>query len=191
VANQFRARGYTTISHLLDPGQVAMASAAMDVSLRQGALKPSTDVAGAFDEYSPIFGELLLRHCRTAVEQAVGAELVETYAFWRIYTQGCELAPHEDREACEVTVSVTIASDPAGNGWPFGLCDLTGETAEVDLPPGDAILIEGHKITHWRKPLTGEAHKQLFLHYVLKDGGFAEYAFDRRSADKVIHKSSV
>lgn len=183
MAGSFHERGYAVIEGLLDPSQVRMAAMAMELSHQKGAFAPGSGVPLAEDEYGPILGEIYLRHCKAAVEAVVGSKLIETYAYWRIYHHGSQLDAHTDRESCEVTVSVTIDSKPDGASWPFGLCDLTGETAHVALDPGSAIIVQGHRITHWRDKLTGESHRQLFLHYVHADGPFADHAFDKRSAD--------
>lgn len=175
--------GFVVIEGLLGPSHIAMIDAAMDVSRRSGALAPSKYVPGSDDEYSPILGELYLRHCRPAVEAAIGCSLIETYAYWRIYHEGAALEAHFDRASCEVTVSVTVSSDPADNPWPFCLEDLGGQTVAVPLVPGSAIIVQGHRIRHWREPLAGRAHKQMFLHYVHAEGDFASHAFDGRGKD--------
>jgi len=180
--------GYTVMEGLLEPGQVAMAAMAMDVSQREGWISTSDDVALADDEYSPVLGELYLRDCRERVESVIGRPLKETYAFWRVYHAGAQLEPHHDRESCEVTVSVTIACEHPDQGWPFGLRDLRDKTTLIDLPPGDAIIFQGHEIEHWREELRGGRHKQLFLHYVFADGEFADQALDGRTTDPLGRK---
>lgn len=187
TADDYAARGFVVIEELLGASHVAMLDAAMDVSQRSGALAASEYVAGAEDEYSPGLGELYLRHCRPAVEAAIGCALIETYAYWRLYREGAVLEAHTDRASCEVTVSVTVGSDPAGQPWPFWLTDLSGETVAVTLAPGAAIIVQGHRVPHWREPLAGRAHKQMFLHYVHAGGAYAAHAFDGRGADVLGH----
>lgn len=187
MSDAFKDKGYEIIEGLLDASMIELVSAAMDLSVRGGEMMQRNGgcVWSAQDEYSPMAGEMVLRHCRPAFEAVVGRELIETYAFWRVYREDAKLLKHKDRAACEISASVSIASDPEGDVWPFWLEDLGGESHEVILPPGSGIIYQGHNIAHWRDPFKGARQKQLLLHYVLKDGEFADHAFDQRDFDPV------
>ena len=142
MASQFWDRGYEVVENLIEPSHIEMASKAMEVSLRTGRMRSRADdfVKAAEDEYGPVIGELLLRHCRMMIEEVAGRELVESYAYWRIYRSGAELLRHKDRAAGEVAVSITIEADPAEAVWPIKVEDLRGKEASIVLQPGSAIV---------------------------------------------------
>ncbi|MEL7217842.1 MAG: hypothetical protein AAGK01_05365, partial [Pseudomonadota bacterium] len=87
TSREFWDRGYAVIDDLLDASQVEFVSRAMDVSKGSGLIRDrgAKFITEAEDEYSPVLGELFLRECRTRIEQAVGRELIQSYAYWRIY----------------------------------------------------------------------------------------------------------
>lgn len=185
MASQFWDRGYEVIEGLIDPSHIAMSSKSMDLSFGKGEMRKrdSGYVHGGEDEYGPVVGELLLRHCKPAIEAVVGRELVESYAYWRIYKPGAELLKHKDRPGSEIAVSITIEADPADDIWPLKLEDTHGQEETLVLQPGSGIVYRGHEIPHWRDKLTGKSQKQLMLFYILKDGEFTDYFFDGREDD--------
>lgn len=185
MTNAFWDRGYEVVDDLLDPDLLHFVSQAMDVSLSKGGIRKSgvKFVSHAEDEYSPVLGELVLRQCRERIERVVGCELVQSYAYWRIYREGAELEPHTDRDAGEVAVTITIEAEPADEVWPIGVADLEGKEASLTLQPGSGVVYQGHRVTHWREPLTTPWQKQLMLFYVQKDGEYEGHAFDGREED--------
>jgi len=185
VASQFWDRGYEVVEGLIEPSQIAMSSKAMDLVRSKGEMRSrdSGYVFGSEDEYAPVFGELLLRHCRPVIEAVVGRELVESYAYWRIYKPGAELLRHKDRPGSEIAVSITVAADPADQIWPLKLEDINGSEETLVLSPGSGIVYRGHEIPHWRDKLTAGSQKQLMLFYILKDGDSREHFFDGRDGD--------
>lgn len=127
------------------------------------------------------------------VAEAVGRELLPTYAYFRAYQQGDVCRVHSDRQACEHSVSLTIAY---GDGLPWALSVSTERTVEprpvvaddfggepvgsIAMAPGDGVLYQGTHHRHGRldpNPNSWSAH--LFLHWVEKDGRYADHAFDR------------
>ena len=112
--------------------------------------------------------------------------MLEGYAFWRKYYDGAVLREHTDRAACEISATVSIGSEPAGSNWLFQVEDLHGQQVALDIPPGAAVIYQGHNVKHWRNPLEEQSHKQMFLHYVLKNGDFADHIFDQTGADPIV-----
>ncbi len=182
MTSNFWNQGYAIVDGLLDQSKLNLVSAAMDVSSRNGATLERADgcVTKAEDEYSPVAGELLLRHCRAVFEEAIGRELVETCAYWRIYHHGAALGRHKDRAACEVSVTLPIATRPENTMWPIWIKDLQGNPKSIELQPGAGLIYQGHRIEHWREPLEAQSQKQLLFHYILKDGEFTDHALDKR-----------
>ncbi len=190
MASQFWERGYEVVEDLIDPSHIAMSAKAMESAFGRGVMRTrdSGYVHGGEDEYGPVFGELLLRLCRPAIEEIVGHELVESYAYWRIYKSGAELLKHKDRPGSEIAVTITIEADPADDIWPIKLEDAQGVEETVVLQPGSGIVYRGHEIPHWREKLTGNSQKQLMLFYVMKDGEYSDFVFDGREDDPLTRK---
>lgn len=176
--------GWDVADNLATPEQLAFARAAMATSQRGGHMRATAPVVpgDAQSEYSPLGAEALLKACQPLVEAAVGRALLPAYALWRIYGHGSSLRQHKDRNACEISVSLPIHSDPADSAWPIFIRDLHGQERSVALQRGQGIIYQGCEIAHWREPFPGQEQYQLFLHYVLADGPNAHLANDRREA---------
>lgn len=133
------------------------------------------------EQYGDPFAETLLETLRPAIEEHTGKRLLPTYSFARWYQKGGDLKAHYDREACEYSVSIGIAWNYSNLSedyeWP-----LFADGIPFVADPGDALLYKGCEVKHWREPLAGNDHLQLFLHYVDADGPYAAEKFDRRLA---------
>ncbi|MEL7729415.1 hypothetical protein AAG612_07755 [Citromicrobium bathyomarinum] len=184
----FWRNGYHVFEGLASPSQVALMARGMEVAESRGDLLDQTysSASDAVGAYGPVPGEMLLRHCRSRVEAVLGRELIENYSYWRRYNRGSVLRPHKDRTGCEITVTVTIDTPGGGKSWPIWLVDLEGSTRAIDLPPGAGLAMLGSQLLHWREPLAAAWQKQLFLHYVVKDGEFADYAHDKSGTNPLI-----
>jgi hypothetical protein len=180
MSADFWADGYSIAPELIDADQLKLLRAGMDVSARKGQLRIANNGVqqGSHNEYKPLPGELVMRQVMPRLEEIVGRPLAPTYSFWRIYEKGMNLKPHRDRNACEISVSVTIHAEPADTMWPLFLTDLSGQDHAPPLHPGDGLLYQGCAIKHWREPFAGARQYQLFLHYVIADGEKAELTFD-------------
>ena len=184
AANAFWRDGYRVIDALVSPDQCAFLRQCMDISQRAGKMRVSDNrvYAGPNNEYAPVAGQQLLAALAPAMSDMVGRELLPSYAFWRIYEQGAELGRHKDRAACEVSVTIALAAEPAGDPWPIGVTDLHGADHLIALSTGAGLLYQGSEVPHWRAPLTGERQYQMFLHYVVADGPFAGLVHDSGKA---------
>ena len=107
------------------------------------------------------------------MQQETGLQLLPTYSFWRMYSYLAYLKRHTDRPSCEISVTVKINS--CGVKWPI----FIGGT-EIDLENGDGVIYKGCDVEHWRDEFQGDWHSQTFLHYVNKNGPYAEWAKDKR-----------
>lgn len=123
-----------------------------------------------------IFLELLLEKL-PYMNELVGEILFPTYTYCRIYGNGDELPPHTDREACEISITLHLGSD--GVEWPIYLKKPNGETVELSLKPGQAVLYLGCVATHWREKFAGQEYGQVFLHYVKARGNNRRHYFDK------------
>ena len=128
-----------------------------------------------------------------AIEELTGEALLPTYCYFRLYRKDDVCRVHSDRPSCEHSVSLTLgyADDLP---WPLEVSsrpvDKPFERAEdqfaadepttaVPMQVGDAVLYRGVHRAHGRttpNPNRWSAH--LFLHWVARDGPYAEHAFD-------------
>ena len=132
------------------------------------------------------------------VAEVVGRPLLPTYAYFRAYQQGDVCRIHSDRQACEHSLSLTIAY---GDDRPWALSVATERTevpqpvvadnfgdqsyGSVAMQPGDGVLYQGTHHRHGRldpNPNSWSAH--LFLHWVERDGRYRDQAFDRPAQER-------
>lgn len=112
-------------------------------------------------------------------ERVTGKKLLPTYSYARLYKHGEKLAVHTDREACEISATVTLGFD--SEVWPIymGNEDKTN-ASKIEMAVGDAVIYKGIEKHHWRKKFKGKWQAQVFLHYVDADGPHAEWVWDKR-----------
>jgi hypothetical protein len=111
------------------------------------------------------------------LEQIIGEELLPTYAYGRVYTNGNVLENHTDRPSCEISVTVQLGRSH-NYAWPIYMGNM-----RFDMAEGDGIIYKGCDIPHRRDICEGPEgyiSGQLFLHYVRKNGPHAEWAGDKR-----------
>lgn len=132
------------------------------------------------------------------VAQEVGLELLPTYAYFRAYQEGDVCRVHFDRQACEHSLSLTMAYT---DDQPWALSvetkwteaprpdvtdDFGGEPyGSVAMRPGDGVLYQGTHHRHGRlEPNPNRWSAHLFLHWVEKSGRYGEHAFDRPAMER-------
>jgi hypothetical protein len=139
---------------------------------------------GDFSKYGdPIFDALLSLGTEKMCE-LTNKDLIPTYSYHRLYTQGTELKRHKDRPSCEISTTLCLGYDASNVDakkypdwdWPMFVGPKSGETGTEGMPvhmkPGDMIIYRGDVVEHWREPLWGNNHAQVFLHYNEKDGQY-------------------
>lgn len=130
----------------------------------------------------PIFlpCEVLLDQLRPVVESITGKNLYPTYSYARIYYSKAILRPHLDRPSCEYSATLTLRADPVD--WPIYIKGFDQQVEKVILPVGSMLVYQGNKLRHWRDEFTGNAHTQVFLHYVDQNGEYSDFKYDHRPA---------
>ena len=146
---------------------------------------------GDFSKYGdPIF-DTLLNLSLEQMQTLTGKDLVPTYTYHRLYTQGTELKRHKDRPSCEISTTLCLGYDNSNVDakkypdwdWPMFVGPKDGEVGTEGMPihmkPGDMLIYRGDIVEHWREPFWGLNHAQVFLHYNEKDGQY-HIPFDGR-----------
>lgn len=125
---------------------------------------------------APRFDQLL-RQLSVPLGAQIGKTLLPTYSYCRFYRAGEILAKHTDRNACEYSATVTLASYDK-EVWPF--CVDNKKRIEISAQIGSVIVYKGCELVHWRNRYLGAGQAQLMLHYVDADSPNAECINDGR-----------
>tara|TARA_R100001594_G_scaffold108240_1_gene142891 strand:- start:985 stop:1512 length:528 start_codon:yes stop_codon:yes gene_type:complete len=108
----------------------------------------------------------LLHHLQPLMEKETGLSLKPIYSYNRVYLGGSELKRHVDRNACEISASISLKHYYHDKKYKWPLC--MGNMPLV-IHPGDGVIYKGCEIEHWRPIFTQPKecwHHQLFIHYV-------------------------
>jgi hypothetical protein len=135
-------------------------------------------VQDAFASYGDVLMEVLLQRVQPYVEEVTATSLLPTYSYVRLFRHGAELTRHQDRAACEFTMTVTLGAERR-EPWPIFVA-LPQGVKRIVAQPGDGVIYPGADVDHWREPFEGEWQAQLTAHYVDRDGPHASLAFDKR-----------
>ena len=186
TSREFSATGYVYVERLIDAQTIQTVSHYLANKVARGDWRPEvgptkagrTEATALFVYADPLV-EVLLGATLHAVEEATGLTLLPTYSYARVYQTGEQLPKHIDREACEISVTINIAS--IGGISPLLVQHKDGQPRELLLNPGDALVYKGCEVEHWREPFSlGQTTVQIMLHYVDANGPYAEYIYDGR-----------
>lgn len=205
IDGDYRRDGYARIGALLAPevcnaflNQFMQFLETSNVTI-EGLSRPSTLLPHEAPEvygfhYPPMLG--LLWGLTPAIEGLIGKPLMPTYSYMRFYREGDVCRVHGDRPSCEHSLSLTLDYSD-GVQWPLevGSQWLDQPTPRIEedfgdeshvavrMEPGDAVLYRGVNLRHGRTtPNANGWSAHLFLHWVERDGVYAEHAFDRNVA---------
>lgn len=170
----------------LGPGPIPLANKTeMEPVLR----RPAFEIYGY--NYKPM--SYFLWALTPTISKLIGRELLPTYDYFRIYREGDLCLVHSDRPSCEHSVSLTLDYSD-GEIWNIEIeperLSVSAEITEdfgtdrytsIGMEVGDALIYQGVYHRHGRmKPNPNSWSAHLFLHYVDRDGPFANCAFDEQ-----------
>jgi hypothetical protein len=176
--NTFQENGFKVIKGLIDPSDFFSHLQKLE---EQGKGHIDFQVPGARVFYKDARFEKLLQDLIPTMEKHAGCRLFKTYSFARQYEKGTVLKSHRDRNACEI--SVTISLGHKEKSWPIWLLDKDERPHSIVLDPGDALMFKGIEHAHWREKNIYGPCSQVFLHYVDQDGPYAIHKDDRRKGN--------
>lgn len=198
VRGDYERRGYAHIERLL-PKEVTQAlldhywrdlrDGKVAAAFKQDPLlsKPAMELHGSRSAAVTAF----LWGLTPTMSELTGCDLLPTYAFFLLYQSGDTLRVHNDRHACEHSLSLTLGySDSLP--WPFevghGEAGTKRAPAEdfgdepfstIAMLPGDAVLYRGVRRRHGRmSPNPNQWSAHLFLHWVERAGPYRQHAFE-------------
>lgn len=114
------------------------------------------------------------------VSKFLGETVLPTYSYARVYKEGSTLTPHQDRDACEISLTLNLSGDV---DWPIYIKKPNGEEVSLNLKSGDAMIYLGCDAEHWRNQFEGTQYVQLFMHYVRSRGDKKYAFFDNREKE--------
>jgi len=141
----------------------------------------------------PNYGETILLMYQKKIEDLFGFRLVPTYSYGRTYERHSRLLSHTDRPSCEISATFPISYNTDDNKpWTIWVrndmnyCGMANKESwdltmgnnflerencvPVVIEPGDALFYQGSNVIHWRDRLAGDNARQIFIHYIHKDG---------------------
>ncbi|MCW3072751.1 MAG: hypothetical protein JWO44_2641 [Bacteroidetes bacterium] len=143
------------------------------------AYEHDTEYKKSIQVYGDKLSESLLLQLQPMLEKTLERQLIPTYSLIRIYSKGDELYRHKDRDACEISCTMTINYD-GEKLWPICI-ESNQQELKINLDRGDFMVYKGREVLHWRNKFeTGEYWVQIFLHFVDANGPFAKLKYDGR-----------
>jgi hypothetical protein len=125
--------------------------------------------------------DAVLEWIRPELGRLVGFSLAPTYSYTRRYAKGELLARHRDRDACEISVTISILIPKGAGASVMYLKPPGGEETKVEMREGDGCIYAGSEVEHWRKRFRVDGYIQLFLHFISKRGpNYPDQLFDGR-----------
>lgn len=195
--SSFQKEGYLIVKNLIDVETIKTISQYFENRINRGEWleTPVNNIKDCtkFKHYADPLIEVMLTQCKPAIEKHTGLLLEPTYSMSRVYQGGEELLPHLDRPSCEVSATINVACTQ--DVWPIWTQYEDKDPVKCMLEPSDALIYKGCEVTHWRRKLPkGHINVQFMLHYVDKNGPYAEYKWDKRAAlglpyNEHIHRS--
>ena len=134
--------------------------------------------SSSLGRYADAFGEAMLIQLQPVLEQVTKKTLLPTYSFLRFYSSESTLHKHVDRNACEISATLTVGHN-ADATWPIFL-EVGGRPLPVYLDIGDILIYRGMDLPHWRERLSKGSWLQLFIHYVDANGPYTDQHYDAR-----------
>jgi len=183
--SEFNNKGCVLVKDFLDEQAIKIISQYLENRIKRGnweSLETSDPLRSPskYAYYADPLIEVLLQSSIDRVKEVVGEEIVPTYSYVRVYQEGEALAPHTDRESCEISVTVNVATK--GPDSPIYMQYEHNDPVKYLLNPGDAVVYKGCEAMHWRRTLQqGQLEVQFMLHYVRVNGPYSGFAKDTRT----------
>ena len=180
----FRKQGYLFVKDMIDP---ELGKFLTHVLLRQtcvGNRKGDEQIPGclAIMDHEVMF-ETLQERIWPLMEEVTGLELLPTYSYARLYSNGDVLERHSDRPECEISITLQLGRSHHYS-WPIF---MSGN--RYDLGEGNGVIYRGYDLEHWRDRCDGPPDYysgQVFMHYVDARGPYADRACDRSTRTPVV-----
>jgi hypothetical protein len=190
VNNDFQKNGYFVVKNALHPQTLELLKTEFNMLRKCDMVCKGYDentryitaddqVKNSFWWYGAYCFESTMLILQNQIEEIIGKELYPCYTYARIMYKGAEMLKHKDRPSCQYSATICIDQD-IENEYPLFIENYAGEVSSIILQPGDMIVYNGTELSHWREEYQGNGHMQAFIHYVDRNGPYADYKFDKR-----------
>ena len=123
----------------------------------------------------------LLEFFRPEISRLVGLSVAPTYSYTRQYAEGDELKRHRDRDACEISVTISVRVPDRAAPSTLYVKPPRRRPAKIAMREGDGCIYAGTEVEHWRTPFTVGGYIQLFLHFIDSAGPhYPRWRYDGR-----------
>ena len=181
IAEQFQQDRYAYIENVITPERASELTQHLFDEYQKGNSTKEDQCPKSNSFYNAPLLDKLHKELTEQLNDILDLDLEPSYCYARIYRPGEELHQHTDREACEISGTLTLGHDPDSDIWPFyigeDIIDNVGKPLTINI--GDMVMYHGMELNHWREKYTGQWQTQVFFHYVKKDGAFKEHAGDK------------
>lgn len=177
MKSKLRKNNYLYVPNFLTPKESKELADAFFTAREEGWAVPDSQCPSSLASYDLLPCVRMLVKKMPEASRLCGEPLLPTYTYGRIYSRGETLARHRDRDACEISLTITLKKDRAD--WPIWIQKPNGKEVSIDLEPGDAMMYLGCDADHWREAYKGCEQVQVFFHYVIADGARAYAFFDK------------
>jgi hypothetical protein len=172
VNAQLSDKGYLAIKALIEPSLARVMYKTLLLQQWRGQCFRDNHIPTAASVSNEAVTDALLLDLLPRIEEISACRLVPTYSYARVYFHGDTMIRHQDRRSCEISVSIHLGKHGGDS------CLWFAPNVKIEMEGGDGAVYLGCETEHWRERFTGVTMGQIFLHYVVAGGRFAEYAFD-------------
>ena len=181
IAQSFQENKYVYMSGVIDATEAKILSDKLHEMHSMDLTKSDPQCPLSDSVYNAPECEQLLHKLCGPLSAQLGMDLEPAYCYARIYRPGEVLQPHTDREACEISGTLTLGHDPVSSIWPIFMgsdkTDNIGTSIKIEV--GDMVMYHGCDLNHWRPQYKGLWQTQVFFHYVRKAGNNTDHAGDQ------------
>ena len=181
AAKRFREKRYLFVKGLLPPALLEYLQAYYPILLANDRFTHDDNCPASLSLGGDPALDALLEWIRPELGRLVGLSLAPTYSYTRRYAKGDVLHRHVDRDACEISVTVSIQIPKGAGPSVIYLKPPNGEETRVEMFEGDGCVYAGTEVEHWRDRFRVDGYIQLFLHFISRRGPhYPEQLFDGR-----------
>jgi hypothetical protein len=181
TAKKFRRRRYLLVKGMLPRAMLDYLQVYYSIILASNRLVRDAQCPSSLSLGGDVALDAVLEWIRPEVSRLVGMDLAPTYSYTRQYAKGERLAPHTDRAACEISLTVSIQIPKGAGPSAIHLKTPPSKATEVKMFEGDACVYAGTELEHWRERFRVGGYIQLFLHFITKRGSnYPALLFDGR-----------